>query len=148
VAAKIKERKRKGKRFSIVVIAEGAKTQGGDVVVRKIVETSTDPVRLGGVGFVLGEQLEKMTGTETRTVVLGHLQRGGSPTASDRILATLLGARAVEAVVAGEFGRMVAVRRGQICTVPLETAAGGPRTVPLRHPLIAAARALGTSFGD
>ena len=148
VAAKIKERKRKGKRFSIVVIAEGAKPRGGDVVVRKIVEKSTDPVRLGGVGFVLGEQLEKLTGTETRTVVLGHLQRGGSPTASDRILATQLGARAVEAVVAGEFGRMVAVRGGKITTVALETVAGGPRTVPRGHPLIAAARALGTSFGD
>lgn len=148
VRDKVQERKKRGKRFSIVVIAEGAKTQGGDVVVRKIVETSTDPVRLGGVGFVLGEQLEKMIGTETRTVVLGHLQRGGSPTAADRILATLLGAKAVEAVVAGEFGRMVAVRRGEITTVALETAAGGPRTVPRGHPLIAAARALGTSFGD
>ena len=148
VRDKVQERKKRGKRFSIVVIAEGAKTQGGDVVVRKIVETSTDPVRLGGVGFVLGEQLEKMIGTETRTVVLGHLQRGGSPTAADRILATLLGAKAVEAVVAGEFGRMVAVRRGEITTVALETASGGPRTVPRGHPLIAAARALGTSFGD
>jgi 6-phosphofructokinase 1 len=148
VAAKVKERKRKGKRFSIVVIAEGAKPRGGEVVVRKIVEKSADPIRLGGVGFVLGEQLEKMTGTETRTVVLGHLQRGGSPTASDRILATQLGARAVEAVVAGEFGRMVAVRGGKITTVALETVAGGPRIVPRAHPLIAAARALGTSFGD
>ena len=148
VAAKVKERKKRGKRFSIVVIAEGARARGSDAVVRKIVEQSPDPVRFGGVGFVLGEQLEKMTCTETRTVVLGHLQRGGSPTAADRILATQLGAKAVEAVMAGEFGRMVAVRGGKITTVSLKTAAGGPRAVPLNHPLIAAARALGTSFGD
>jgi len=148
VAAKVKERKKRGRRFSIVVIAEGTKARGGEAVVRKIVEKSADPVRFGGVGFVLGEQLEKAAGTEARTVVLGHLQRGGSPTAADRILATQLGAKAVEAVMAGEFGRMVAVRGGMIVTVPLEKAAGGPRTVPLDHPLITAARALGTSFGD
>jgi 6-phosphofructokinase 1 len=147
VKDKVLERKKNGKRFSIVVIAEGAKPSGGEITVRKYVETSADPIRLGGVGFVLGEQLERATGTETRTVVLGHLQRGGSPTAADRILATQLGARAVEAVVAGEFGRMVAVRGGKITTVALGIAAGGPRTVPLDHPLIAAAKALGTSFG-
>jgi len=148
VAAKVRERKKGGKRFSIVVIAEGAKPEGGDVVVRQIIEKSADPIRLGGVGFILGEQLERISGAETRTVVLGHLLRGGSPTANDRVLATELGAKAVDMIVRGEFGRMIAVRGGAITTVPLETVAGGPRPVPLDHPLIAAARALGTSFGD
>jgi phosphofructokinase-like protein len=148
VLAKVRDRKKKGKRFSIVVVAEGAKPKGGDVVVKKIVEKSSDPVRLGGIGFSLSDQIERATGTETRAVVLGHLQRGGSPTAHDRILATQLGAMAVELVVLGQFGRMVAVEKGLITSVPLETASGGPRTVPLDHPLIAAARALGTSFGD
>lgn len=148
VLAKVRDRKRKGKRFSIVVVAEGAKPKGGDVVVKKIVEKSSDPVRLGGIGFSLSDQIERATGTETRAVVLGHLQRGGSPTAHDRILATQLGAKAVELVVRSQFGRMVAVQKGLITSVPLETAAGGPRTVPLDHPLIAAARALGTGFGD
>jgi len=148
VLAKVRDRKKKGKRFSIVVVAEGAKPKGGDVVVKKIVERSSDPVRLGGIGFSLSDQIERATGTETRAVVLGHLQRGGSPTAHDRILATQLGAMAVELVVLGQFGRMVAVEKGLITSVPLETASGGPRTVPLDHPLIAAARALGTSFGD
>ncbi len=148
VLAKVRDRKKKGKRFSIVVVAEGAKPKGGDVVVKKIVEKSSDPVRLGGIGFSLSDQIERATGTETRAVVLGHLQRGGSPTAHDRILATQLGAKAVELVVRSQFGRMVAVQKGLITSVPLETAAGGPRTVPLDHPLIAAARALGTSFGD
>jgi len=148
IAAKVKERRRRGRRFSIVVVAEGAKPKGGDVVVKRMVAKSADPVRLGGVGFILQEQLEKITGSETRTVVLGHLQRGGSPTAADRILATELGAKAVDLIVSGEFGQMVAVKDGRITAVPLEVAAGGPRTVPPDHPLIAAARSIGTSFGD
>jgi ATP-dependent phosphofructokinase / diphosphate-dependent phosphofructokinase len=148
IAAKVKERSRRGRHFSIVVVAEGAKPKGGDVVVKRMVVKSADPVRLGGVGFVLQDQLEKITGSETRTVVLGHLQRGGSPTAADRVLATELGAKAVDLIVRGEFGQMVAVRDGRITAVPLEVAAEGPRTVPLDHPLIAAARSIGTSFGD
>jgi phosphofructokinase-like protein len=148
VLAKVRDRKKKGKRFSIVVVAEGAKPKGGDVVVKKIVERSSDPVRLGGIGFSLSDQIERATGTEVRAVVLGHLQRGGSPTAHDRILATQLGALAVELIVRRQFGRMVAVEKGLITSVPLETASGGPRTVPLDHPLIRAAKAVGTSFGD
>jgi 6-phosphofructokinase 1 len=148
VAAKVKERRKWGRRFSIVVVAEGAKPKGGEAVVKRLVEKSADPVRLGGVGFVLQEELERATGSETRTVVLGHLQRGGSPTAADRVLATQLGSKAVDLVVGRELGRMVAVKDGRITSVPLEVAAGGPRTVPLNHPLIAAARSIGTSFGD
>jgi 6-phosphofructokinase 1 len=148
IAAKVKERRKRGRRFSIVVVAEGARAEGGDVVVKRLVEKSADPVRLGGVGFVLQEQLEKATGSETRTVVLGHLQRGGSPTAADRVLATRLGSRAVDLVVNRDFGQMVAVKGSRLTAVPLRVAAEGPRTVPLKHPLIAAARSIGTSFGD
>ena len=133
VRDKVQERKKRGKRFSIVVIAEGAKARGSDVVVRKIVETSADPVRLGGVGFVLGEQLEKMTGTETRTVVLGHLQRGGSPTAFDRILGTRFGLKAAEIAMKKDYGKMVALRGTQIVTAPLSEAAGKLKTIPLEH---------------
>jgi phosphofructokinase-like protein len=148
IAAKVEERRKGGKRFSIVVIAEGAKPLGGEVVVKRIVADSSDPIRLGGVGFVLGGKLEQATGNETRTVVLGHLQRGGSPTAYDRVLATQLGAEAVDLVARGEFGRMAAVRGGEITSCPLDVVTGGPRLIPLDHPLIAAARGLGTSFGD
>jgi len=148
VVAKVKERGRRGRKFSIVVVAEGARPKGGDVVIKRVVEKSPDPVRLGGVGFVLQDQVERATGMEARTVVLGHLQRGGSPTAADRVLATQLGAKTVDLIVGGELGRMVAVRDGAITSVSLEVAAGGPRTVPLDHPLIAAARSIGTSFGD
>jgi len=148
VLAKVRDREKHGKRFSIVVIAEGAKPRGGEVVVKKIVERASDPVRFGGIGFVLGEELERATGIETRAVVLGHLQRGGSPTACDRILATQLGAKAVDLVAAGDFGRMAAVQKGEIVSVSLDIPGAGPRLVPLDHPLLAAARAIGTSFGD
>jgi 6-phosphofructokinase 1 len=148
IVEKIEERNRKGKRFTIIVVAEGAKPKGGDVVIRKIVKESADPVRLGGIGFVLAEQIEKMTGIETRTVVLGYLQRGGSPTAFDRILATSLGTKAVELIQKGRFGYMVAVKQNKIVEVSLERVAKGPRTVPLNYPLIEAARSIGTCFGD
>ncbi len=148
VAAKIGFRRKIGKKFSIVVISEGAKPRGGDVVIKKRIESSPDPIRLGGVGVVLGDQLERLTGQEARTVVLGHLQRGGSPTAADRILATQLGAEAVCLAARGKFGRMVAVQNGAMSSVTLDLPARGQRLVPPGHPLIAAARAVGTSFGD
>ncbi|MCX6561401.1 MAG: ATP-dependent 6-phosphofructokinase [Candidatus Aminicenantes bacterium] len=148
VAAKILDRRRRGKAFSLVVVAEGARPLGGQVVVRKIVAGSAEPIRLGGIGFVLADELEKAARTETRAVVLGHVQRGGTPTAADRVLATRLGDQAVRLVAAGEFGRMVAVRGGAMTSVPLSVPGRGPRLVSLDHPLIAAARTIGTSFGD
>jgi phosphofructokinase-like protein len=148
VGAKVRDRNRRGKRFSIVVIAEGARPKGGEIVIKRIVRKSADPVRLGGVGFVLGGEVERTTGIETRTVILGHLQRGGAPTAFDRVLATSLGTEAVNLAAQGRYGRMVAIKNGGVTSVPLETAAGGPRLVPLDYPLLAAARSLGTSFGD
>jgi len=148
IVSKVRDRTKKGKRFSIIVVAEGAKPRGGDVVVQRIVKESTDPVRLGGIGFVLGEQIEKLSGVETRVVVLGHLQRGGSPTPFDRVLATSLGATAVDLVTNGECGHMVAMRGGDLVRVPLKDVATGPRTVPVDNPLVAIARSVGTCFGD
>jgi 6-phosphofructokinase 1 len=148
IADKVKERNRKGKRFSILVIAEGAKPKGGDVVIQRIVKESPDPVRLGGIGFVLGKQIEKATGLETRTVVMGHLLRGGSPTPFDRILATNLGTTAVDLVQDKKFGYMVGIKENSFVTVPLKEVAKGPKLILLNHPMIKAARALGTSFGD
>jgi ATP-dependent phosphofructokinase / diphosphate-dependent phosphofructokinase len=148
VAAKVKERDKKGKRFSIIVIAEGAKPRGGNVVIQRLVKESTDPIRLGGIGFMLGEQIEKMAGLETRTVVMGHLLRGGSPTPFDRILATGLGSKAVDLIEDKEFGTMVGIRKNSLVTVPLREVAKGPKTVPLNHPMIKSARSLGTCFGD
>jgi 6-phosphofructokinase 1 len=148
VVRKVKARNRMGKRFSIVVVSEGAKPVGGDIVVRQIVKNSPEQVRLGGISFVLGHQIEQASGIETRQVVLGHLQRGGTPTPTDRVLATRLGTKAVELIEAGQFGYMAAVKGNDITAVPMEEAAKGPRNVPAEHPLITSARSVGTCFGD
>jgi phosphofructokinase-like protein len=148
IAEKVMERNKKGKRFSIVVVAEGAKPKGGDIVIQRIVKESSDPIRLGGISFVLGKQIEKMTGLETRIVVMGHLQRGGSPTPFDRILATQLGTKVVEMIEEKAFGNMVGIRKNSLIKVPLKEVAKGYKKVPLNHPLIKAARSVGTCFGD
>lgn len=148
VVGKVKDRHKMGKRFSIVVISEGAKPKGGEVVVQKIVKNSPEQVRLGGISFVLGHQIEQATDIETRQVVLGHLQRGGSPTPTDRVLATRLGTKAVELIEDRHFGYMAAVKGNDIVAVSLEKAGQGPRQIPLKHPLITTARAVGTCFGD
>jgi 6-phosphofructokinase 1 len=148
IAEKVKERSKQGKRFSIVVIAEGAKPKGGEVVIKRMVRESSQPIRLGGVGFVLGRRLEEITGLETRTVVMGHLQRGGTPTPFDRVLATRFGTRAVDMVVNKEFGHMVGLKGNSLVKVPLQEVAKGPKKIPLNHPLIKSARSVGTCFGD
>ena len=148
VADKVCDRHKRGKKFSIIVVAEGAKPKGGDVVIQRIVKESSDPIRLGGIGFVLGQKLENMTGIETRTVVMGHLQRGGSPTPFDRVLATELGTKACDMIQAKEFGYMVGVQKCKFIKVPLKEVSGGSRKIPLDHPLIRSARSLDTSFGD
>jgi len=148
IAEEVKERNRKGKKFSIVVIAEGAKPIGGDLVIQRVVKESADPIRLGGVGFVLGDQIEKRTGLETRTVVMGHLQRGGPPTPFDRVLATRLGAKAVDMIEHRQFGFMVGARGKALVEVPLNIVAKGPRLVTIGDPLVGTARSIGTCFGD
>lgn len=144
----VKGRSRRGRRYSIVVVSEGAAPEGGARTVDRVVEGSPDPVRLGGVGRVLADEIEKRTGVEARVTVLGHLQRGGEPTARDRILATLFGEEAVRLAVRGRFGRMVGIRGGEIVSATLAKATAGLKRVPANHPLVRAARAIGTSFGD
>lgn len=148
VCQSIKDRNRRGKRFSIVVVAEGAAPRGGKPTVARLVEASTDPVRLGGIAEHLAEQIETRGGTEARYTVLGHLQRGGSPTAFDRLLATRFGEEALRLFQARDFGKMPALQEGRIKAVSIERAVGTLKKVPLDHPLIRAARSVGTSFGD
>ena len=148
ISEKVRERNRKGKKCSILVVAEGARPKGGDYVIQRIVKDSSDPIRLGGIGFILGQEIEKRTGVETRTVVMGHLQRGGSPTAFDRILATKLGTKVVDMIEKKEFGFMVGVRGNALVNVPLHNVARGPRLVSLNDPLLLAARSVNTCFGD
>jgi len=148
IAKKVKERSISGKRFSIIVVAEGAHSLEGKTVVQRVVKEATDPIRFGGIGFLVGKQIEESTGIETRSVVLGHLQRGGTPTAFDRVLATRLGTRAVDMIIQQRFGHMVGVQKNELVDVPLADVARGQRTVPTDNPLIASARSVGTSFGD
>jgi 6-phosphofructokinase 1 len=148
VVGKVKERNRRGKRFTIVVVAEGAKPKDGNVVVQRVIKKSPEPIRLGGIGFALGAEIEKLSGIETRTVVLGHLQRSGVPTPFDRVLATRLGCKAVEMIINQRFGYMVGVKGNSLNEVPLEEVAKGPRNVPSDEPLIQEARSVGTCFGD
>ena len=147
IAKKVKERAKKGKKFSIVVVSEGAKPKRGKVAVQRIVKESADPIRLGGIGFVLGEQIEKATGLETRTVVMGHLQRGGCPTPFDRILATQLGTEAINMIGDKKFGYMVGIKNNSLVRVSLKKVAGGAKTIPPGFPLIKSAVSVGTCFG-
>jgi ATP-dependent phosphofructokinase / diphosphate-dependent phosphofructokinase len=148
VARRIQARQQMGKPFSIVVVAEGACTPEGDMVVDRTVTGSHDPIRLGGIGQVVGARLEALTGLETRVTVLGHLQRGGSPTPFDRILATRYGVAAADLALAGDYGRMVALRGSAITSVPLQEAIGAARKVPGDGELVRTARAVGIAFGD
>ena len=140
-------RSRKGRRFSIVVVSEGVKPDGAQVV-RSIVQDSMSAVRLGGVGQVLTDRIQDATGVETRVTVLGHLQRGGTPTSADRILATRFGREAIAAAAAGRHGVMIGISAGNIVEVPLDDIAGRQRLVPPDHHLITCARSVGTSFGN
>jgi ATP-dependent phosphofructokinase / diphosphate-dependent phosphofructokinase len=148
IAEKVKERNRKGKRFSIIVVSEGARAMDGNTVVQRVVKESTDPIRFGGVGFVLGAKIEELSGIETRTVVMGHLQRGGTPTPFDRVLATRLGTRAVDMLVNQTYGHMVGIRGNALVEVPLAEVARGQRKIEQDEPLLQSARSVGTSFGD
>ena len=121
VCHKLKKR-HQSKNFSIVVAAEGAVPKGGEQILQSDKTDAFGHVRLGGIGRVVADEIEKRIGIETRLTVLGHTQRGGSPTAYDRILATRFGVRAVDAVKKGDFGKMVALRSEKIITVKLEEA--------------------------
>ena len=147
VAQCIRDRDAWGARFSIVVIAEGARSRGGEV---SVVEKAHDGYveRLGGAGMVCASELEARTKKETRHVVLGHLQRGGAPTAFDRLLATRFGGKAVELLLTGQYGTMVANHPPDLVPVPLGDVVGKIKTVPLDSDLVKTARALGVSFGD
>jgi len=138
----------KGAKFSIVCVAEGAKPKGGEVSVKEIDRKRTDPVRLGGMGETVAKRIEDETGLETRVTVLGHVQRGGSPTAFDRLLATRFGAVALQAASKGEFGVMTSLQRNDVTTVLLKDAVGKQRLVPPDSQLVFAARAVGTCLGD
>jgi len=147
ICAKIQEREKLGKKFTLVVVAEGAREKGAAFVTAGA-KTKIGEARLGGIGAVVSAQIEKRTGKETRTCVLGHLQRGGSPTTFDRALCSMFGATAVELIAAGEFGKMVAFTSRGLGAVNISEAVGRLKTVPPNGNLARTARALGISLGD
>lgn len=148
VYAKIKERELMGKKFSLVCVAEGAKPLGGDIVTRGTDAKRTDPIQLGGIGKVVADKIEENTGRETRVTVLGHLQRGGSPTPFDRILSTKFGAFAIDLVAQKKFGRMVSLKGNEIKSVKIEDAISRQKLVKPDDQAVIAARRVGISFGD
>jgi 6-phosphofructokinase 1 len=147
VAQTIKERMAIGRSFSIVVVSEGAYAAGGGQVYWKEGE-EPHMARLGGIGHQVGAYLEEAVGAETRVTVLGHIQRGGTPTAFDRWLATRYGAAALRVALRGDFGRMVAYQCEAIVDIPLEEALALPKRVDLEGDAMLSAREMGIEFGD
>jgi ATP-dependent phosphofructokinase / diphosphate-dependent phosphofructokinase len=147
VAQRLLERDRWGAKFSIVVAAEGAFAKGGTLSLLEAAHGGFAE-RLGGVGALVCEALAHETGKETRSVVLGHLQRGGAPTSFDRVLATRFGAKAIELIKRGEFNTMVAFAPPDIIARRLDEVVGKTRTVPMDSDLLLTAKALGVTFGD
>jgi phosphofructokinase-like protein len=146
IMKKIRQRMQGGAKFSLLAVSEGACPVGGQPVYRKQGDEVYVP-RLGGLGQQVGEFIEKQ-GFETRVTVLGHLQRGGSPTAFDRWLCTRFGAAAVHTAIESKFGQMVALRCSKVVAIPLSQALAAPRRVDLDGDAIRTARGLGISFGD
>jgi ATP-dependent phosphofructokinase / diphosphate-dependent phosphofructokinase len=147
IAERVMARERSGKHFSIVVVAEGAFPKGGKVTHAEAKQPGREQ-RLGGVSGTVASAVAELTGKETRTVVLGHLQRGGPPTSFDRVLGTRFGAAAARLIRKGAFGRMVALLPPDVESVPIREAIGRPKNVPLDSDIIESAREIGISFGD
>jgi len=162
---KINERREEGKNFSIVVVAEGAIPQGGTITVQNVRNNGAgvDNNKLGGVGQVVAKQLEELTGLEARTTTLGYVQRGGTPTAFDRVLSTKYGAKAMELALEGKFGVLTVIKNGKLDSVSLEdvvgnntkigavsgnTAESNIRKVTMDHDLVKTARDIGICLGD
>jgi 6-phosphofructokinase 1 len=145
--AKFRARERRQRKFSLAVVAEGAAPVGGGQVF-----SAEDPVtgwkRLGGISFSIAREIERGGGYDVRTTVLGHIQRGGTPVAVDRILATRFGVEAARLAVEGKFGHMVALRSDKIVSVPLADAIGRLKRVDPKGQLVRCARAVGIIFGD
>ena len=162
---KINERRAKGKEFSIVVVAEGAAPRGGEITVegKRDNGAGVDNNKLGGVGQVVAKQLEKLTGLEARNTTLGYMQRGGTPTAFDRVLSTKYGAKAMELALNGQFGVLAVLKNGKLDSVSLEdvvgnntkigavsgnTAESNLRKVTMDDDLVKNARDIGICLGD
>src|SRR6478736_4327703 len=147
VCDKVREREARGRKFSIVVVAEGATPKGGAIQLLERRGVGTVD-RLGGIASLVAKEIQDRTGKETRSLVLGHIQRGGSPTTFDRLLALRFGAAAARAVAEEAWGKMVALQPPNIVLIPMADVIGRERTVPLDSDTVRTAREIGISFGD
>jgi 6-phosphofructokinase 1 len=145
---KILLRERRGRQFSIVVVAEGAAQEGGSAMIKGEIDPFRGTVVLGGIGEHVARELGQRTGKESRSLVLGHLQRGGGPTTYDRLLALRFGAAAVRFLVEGVRSGMVGLSGTRVVLSSLEMAATGTKTVPLDGDTVITAREMGICFGD
>jgi phosphofructokinase-like protein len=141
------QRNMMGKKFSIVCVAEGAKPKDGQMVVKKVDKKRTDPIQLGGIAEHVAQKISENTDLETRYTVLGHLQRGGSPTPFDRILSTKFGVTAIELAIKKKFGRMVALKGNEIKNVKIEDAIANQKLVKPDDQAVRVASAVGVRFG-
>lgn len=165
VAEKIKNRQKRGKNFSVVVVAEGAKPKDGNLVVENVRDNGkgVDNTKLGGIGPIVAKQLEKLTGLEARNTTLGYMQRGGTPTAFDRVLSTKYGTAAMRLALEGKFGNLVVINKGKIDFASLEDVVGNnkeigavsgnttvsnQRKVTMDDDLVKTARSVGINLGD
>ena len=148
VCDKIRQREATGRDFSIVCVAEGAVPIGGETVLKTVHGGSGEQVRIGGVGKLVAREIASRTGKETRSIVLGHLQRGGAPISYDRFLSLRFGAAAVRCVERGEFGTMVGLDPPVVKAIPLAEALDHYKSVPIDGDIVATARDIGVSFGD
>ena len=165
VADKIRERISKGKRFSLVVVAEGAMPKGGEITVKGVRDNGAgvDNTKLGGIGEKVAAKLQELTGLEARNTTLGYMQRGGTPTAFDRVLSTKYGAKAMSLALEGKFGVLAVLKNGKLDYVPLEDVVGenkkigavsgntkesNLRRVTMDYDLVKTARCIGISLGD
>ncbi len=149
VAAKIKDGFAAGKDFAIVAVAEGAKPKDGEIVVARVREDSPDPIRLGGIAKLVADELEELCNNEARATILGHIQRGGSTSAHDRVLSSRYGCAAVELAMEGKFGNMVILKGDKIEYASLEDVIGQEnKQVDPDSELVQVAKSLGICFGD
>lgn len=143
----VKKRAQHGKKFSLIVVAEGAQEKGGKKIVHKSDPKNPYPEKLGGVGEYVADRIEQLTGLETRSAKLGHIQRGGSPTPPDRNLGTLFGAHAVELIDQKKWAQMVCVQGGVVKAIPISHAVSKLKLVLPDNPLVIASEAVGINFG-
>ena len=148
IARAIRARQERGKEFSIIVASEGAAPAGGAQVYYRSVSTGAEKGRLGGISQVVGREMEERVGLEARTTILGHVQRGGTPSSMDRILATRFGVCAARQVLRGNFGTMAALRGQSVRPVPISEAVAAPNLVDPQGQMVSVARATGIRFGD